>query len=201
MRACCLIPALLLNACVVMTPSPALKALELATLTVSNASVLLPGGPDSPVIHAYERFDGACIELNRAVALADFVPALQAELEKNGVRSRVYETVLPETCRHSIHYMAQLEWGKALFSSEYQPYMSAARVELRQQGRVLAAASYRLGMMGLDKWASTREKLAPSVKAIANGLSEPHQTSSSRPSAPSAGSVQTAFSNQQKEKP
>lgn len=162
--------ALSLNACVVMTPSPALKVLELATLTVSNASALVSNEAESPLRMGHERFDGVCIELKRSVALADFVPALQAELDKHGVSSRVYDGALPVFCRHSVHYIAQLEWGRRFFESEFQPYLSAARLELRQQGKVLAASSYRLGALGLDKWGSTRDKLAPSVRVLVSGL-------------------------------
>jgi hypothetical protein len=163
---------LFLEGCLVMTPSPAMKVLELASLSVNHASALVASGPDNPVVMPYERQDGVCIELDQTAAVSDFVPALQAELAKNGINSRVYDAVLPPYCSYAIHYVLQLEWDRRLFQSEYQPYLSSARIELRQQGRILAASSYRLGMLGLDKWSSTRDKLAASVKLIAASIGD-----------------------------
>jgi len=163
---------LCLSGCVVMTPSAELKALELVSVAVTNASTLAPSTAENSVIHPYERFDGACIELNPVSNVADFVPAMQIELAKHGVSSRVYASNLPETCRYSIHYVAQVEWGKHWFSPDYKSYMSGARIELRSYGKVLAAASYKPSLLGYDKWASTQDKIAPAVRVIAYGVAD-----------------------------
>ncbi|MDP5240358.1 hypothetical protein Q9Q94_12515 [Uliginosibacterium sp. 31-16] len=156
----------------IMTPSAELKALELVSIVVTNAAVTAPSAPGNAVVHPYERFDGACIELNPSSNVADFVPAVQVELARHGVSSRVYGANFPETCRYSIHYVTQLEWGRHWFSPEYVAYMSAARIELREHGQVLAAASYKPSILGYDKWASTQEKIAPAVRVVAYGVAE-----------------------------
>jgi hypothetical protein len=161
-----------------MTPSASLTALEMASVAVTNAATLTPSGPANAVVHSYERFNGACIELNRASGVSDFVPALQAEFMKNGVDSRVYETALPSSCRFSIHYTTQIEWGRRLFSGDYSPYMSSARIELRDNGRLLAASSYKPAMLGYDRWATTQEKIAPSVRVLAYGVADGKQVPS-----------------------
>lgn len=170
--------AVMSGGCVVMTPSASLTALEMASVAVTNAATLTPSGPANAVVHSYERFNGACIELNRASGVSDFVPALQAEFMKNGVDSRVYETALPSSCRFSIHYTTQIEWGRRLFSGDYSPYMSSARIELRDNGRLLAASSYKPAMLGYDRWATTQEKIAPSVRVLAYGVADGKQVPS-----------------------
>ena len=58
------------------------------------------------------------------------------------------------------------------FSPDYTAYMSSARLELRGQGKVLAAASYKKSLLGYDKWASTQDKIAPAVRVIAYGVAD-----------------------------
>lgn len=158
--------ALALGGCVVMTPSASLTALEMASVAVTHAASLSSSSPANAVQHPHDAFSGACIELNRVASVADFVPALQAELVKNGVESRVYGETMPSSCRFTIHYNASIEWGKRMFEDDFSPYMSAARLELREYGKILASSSYKPTLLGTDKWSSTADKLAPSVRVI-----------------------------------
>ncbi|MDQ7989123.1 MAG: hypothetical protein REI09_05750 [Candidatus Dactylopiibacterium sp.] len=165
---CCALP-LLAGGCVVMTPSPVLSAVELASTAATHAASLAPSSPANAVTHGYDRFPAVCIEFNRALAIADFVPALQAELVAQKVESRVYETVMPGECRYSLHYSGDVRWGRRLFSDAYAPYLAGANLELRDGGRLLASASYTPSLLGQDRWASTRSKLAPAVRVMVHG--------------------------------
>jgi len=158
---------LMLSGCVIMTPSPAMEALELiGALTVKTVS-LGPYKPDHEVTHAHNKIQNVCIEFNAESAVADFVPSLQAILAKSSVDSRVYRFgEIPSGCRHSLHYTAYQRWEKQLLGSEYTPYLIAAQLILRENGKVVASAGYELGVLGLDVRASTRRKIAPAVTAI-----------------------------------
>ncbi|KAF7600277.1 MAG: cell division protein FtsI [Candidatus Dactylopiibacterium carminicum] len=171
-----------LGGCII-TPSPELVALQLAGTAVTTVASVAPDSPDTPIVHTYERPRMVCIEYNPVVSVEDFVPSLQAEFSRFGVETRVYEGGMPESCRYTLHYVAQREWNRSTFGSDYSSYMSSARLELRLRGSMLAAASYRPGMLGYDKWASTRSKLSPSVRVLVYGNAEgkPPVTSSSTP--------------------
>ena len=163
----CLV-AIASSGCVVMTPSVSMTALEMASITATNAASIAPATPADSVVHAYERLSSVCIQLNRDAAVADFVPALQAEFAKNGVESHVYD-VVPAECHYAVYYTARVAWDQRLFASEYTAYMSSARIELRENGRILAASSYQPSVLNYDKWSSTRDKLAPSVRVLVFG--------------------------------
>lgn len=163
----CLV-ALATSGCVVMTPSVSMTALEMASITATNAASIAPATPADSVVHAYDRLTSVCIQMNRDAAVADFVPALQAEFAKNGVDSHVYD-IAPAECRYTVFYMARVGWDQRMFTSEYTPYMSSARIELRENGRILAASSYQPSVLNYDKWSSTRDKLAPSVRVLVFG--------------------------------
>lgn len=152
-----------------MTPSVSMTALELASITATNAASIAPSKPADPVVHQYDRFNIVCIQINHESSVSDFVPALQAELARNGVESRVYE-VLPPDCRYSIEYRTQLQWDQRLFSSDYSPYMSSAYLELRENGRLMASSNYEPSVLNYDKWSSTRDKIAPSVRVLVYGV-------------------------------
>lgn len=170
MRFLCFLLVLLCGGCVILTPSASMTALEMASLVATNAAAISPSGPANAVVHPYERLRKACIELNPSVPMPDLVPGLQAELTRYGVESRVYENALPEGCRYSIHYTASVEWGQRLFSSKYVPYLTDARLELRERGRVLAASSYKPSLLGYDRWSASRDKIAPSVRVLVQGV-------------------------------
>ncbi len=157
------------SGCVVMTPSVSMTALEMASITATNAASIAPATPsDAVVVHTYDHPSSVCIQLNRDAAVADFVPALQAEFARNGVESHVYD-IVPSECPYSVHYTARVAWDRRVFSSQYIPYMSSARIELREYGRILAVSSYQPSVLNYDKWSSTRDKLAPSVRVLVFG--------------------------------
>lgn len=167
-----LLTTLMATGCVVMTPSVPLTILQATSLVVSNAGALIPAAPGDAVVHPpYGKLKSVCIEINRDVSVADFVPALQAELALNGVDSQVYNLV-PMTCHFAVYYTANVAWDQRIFSSDYMVYMTTSRIELRENGRVLAAASYQPSALNTSKWASTRDKIAPSVRVLVYGTSD-----------------------------
>lgn len=170
-----------------MTPSASVTALEMASVAVTHAVSLTSSSPAHTVQHPHDAFQGACIELNRASGMADFVPALQSELSKSGVESRVYGDAMPASCRFTIHYSSSIAWGKRMFEDDFSPYMSEARLELRENGKILAASSYRPSVLGTDKWSATADKLAPAVRALVRAAAPAQQAAKPAPvAAPAA---------------
>jgi hypothetical protein len=104
------------------------------------------------------------------VALSDFVPGLQGELQKHGVQSRVYDAGTQAlACPVTLSYVGYVKWDTKVFTDAYTPYLTYAALTLRRDGRVLGTAQYRLGSFGQDKWASAGDKLAPLVDALFPG--------------------------------
>jgi len=160
--------AALLPGCMVMTPSPAVEAAQLLGSAVVNLAAVTPAGAKDAIVHPHEPLQRICIELNPAVALADFVPAVQSELREHGIDSRLYDTGMqPADCPAVLHYTAFLDWDRRALDQQYSMYMSYASLTLRSySGTVLASASYEVGPVGLDKWSSTRSKLSATVRAL-----------------------------------
>jgi hypothetical protein len=162
-----------LGACSVFSPMP---AWELVKATGSAGSAALAYGPSEAsqtVHHGDAPVSSLCIEYNRDAPAADLVPALQAELREHRVESRVYEAgTLPPRCEVWLRYVAAIQWGTPPLASGYRAYLSSAALSLhRANGRLMASSSYELDdRFGIGKWASTRSKLAPVVKALITGF-------------------------------
>lgn len=128
-------------------------------------------GPPTQVLR-HEPLDLAqlCIEFNPYTPTSDFVPALQTALQRNGVRSRVYEPgTSPQLCPIWLQYTAQLDWDTRALSSERLAYLSLVEITLRNtSGRVMATGQYRYepGRLRDGKWASTPDKLDALVTAL-----------------------------------
>jgi len=147
--------------------STVMDAASLVGSGVNAVGSLLPSKPNNSLVFDHDKIKEICIELNRSVAISDFVPSLQAELQQRGVLSRVYETgTQPTNCPLTIGYNAFIQWDVKAFSSNYSPYMTFASLTLRREGRVVGSAQYRIGSFGQDKWGSTSSKLAPLVEAL-----------------------------------
>lgn len=156
-----------LPGCVVMPPSPIIGAVNLVGSAISGISSLTPDAPQSPVVFAHAPIKEICIEWNGAVALSDFVPSLQSELQRHGVPSRVYDAgTQPGSCPMTLAYSAFVKWDTKAFSSAYSPYLTFASVTLRKDGRVVASGTYTMGAIAQDKWSSTGSKLGPVVDAL-----------------------------------
>ncbi|BAK78344.1 hypothetical protein NH8B_3595 [Pseudogulbenkiania sp. NH8B] len=161
---------LALPGCVVMQPDPTLEAIKLISVAITGVASMTPGPTQNTILHPHAPVKNLCIEWNRGVALPDFVPALQSELQRHSIESRVYEAGMqPSGCGAELAYTAFLQWEKRSFGDDYAPYLSYAALTLRQNGTVLASANYEMGVMGYDKWTPTRKKLAPLVDAVLAG--------------------------------
>ena len=172
------LPLLPLAGCSVMAPAP---VWELAKAGAGLASMAIAAAP-SRASQTHRQFNGAldavCIRFDPDTPVADIVPALQAELRRHRVESRVYDRAMPaETCATWLQYAAQIDWDQPPFHGEFKPFLRHAALSLRSaRGEVLSTSQYLLdGGFSQGKWTSTREKLAPVVTALLTGIdgSEP----------------------------
>lgn len=156
-----------LSGCSIMPPGPVIEAVNLIGSTVSGLSSMTPSMPQNPVVFDHAPIKEICIEWNGAVALSDFVPSLQGELQRHGVPSRVYDAgTQPGNCPMTLVYSGFVKWDMKSFSDAYMPYLTYATVTLRKDGRIVGSASYRVGTIAQDKWSSTGSKLGPVVDAL-----------------------------------
>jgi hypothetical protein len=133
-----------------------------------------PGGAEAVVHHGDPVPRRVCIVFNPDLPLQDFLPALQAELREHRVASRVFDSVAPRPdCDAWLRYSAQADWAAPPLTDTPRAYLRQAALHLhRPDGRFMATASYELSpYFGLTRWASTRRKLAPSVKTLLTGFS------------------------------
>ncbi len=159
--------------CALVSPAP---TLELLKATGTAASYMLSRGPTAAtqtIYHAHPVPRSLCIEINRESPTGDVVPALQAELQRHGIDSRVYDSgTPPAACPVWLRYTAFIEWDVPPFGNEYRAYLSRAALTLHTaEGRVLASSAYEpTSVYEIGRWSTTREKLAPVVTAIVTGV-------------------------------
>ncbi|MBO9537730.1 cell division protein FtsI [Herbaspirillum sp.] len=159
-----------LPGCVVTSTSALVDAASLVGYAASGVKSIAPNAPANPIVYSKEAIREVCIEWNGAVALSDFVPGLQGELQKHGVQSRVYDAgTQAVACPVTLTYTGYVKWDTKAFAAAYTPYLTFASLTLRRDGRVLGSAQYRIGAFGQDKWASVGEKLGPLVDALLPG--------------------------------
>ena len=127
--------------------------------------------PVNTVHHGDAPVKDVCVEYNRDMPLDELVPALQAELRTQGVQSRVYDAgTAPRACTYWLRYVGSVEWGTPPLGQEARPYLSAAALSLHNaDGRLLSSSAYVSETSGA-RWASTRKKIAPVVKALITGF-------------------------------
>lgn len=165
-----------LTGCSVFSPLP---TIELIKASASAATVAIGQGPNkasNTVFQGNALPRRVCIEYNRSLAMPDFVPALMAELKMHEVSSRVFDVgVRPgdDECPAWLHYQGLQQWDKPPLSDQMRPYLAQASLSLHDAGgRLMSASSYQSedAVMGLGKWGSTRNKLAPVVTALLTGF-------------------------------
>ncbi len=142
------------------------KAGGLAALTAAQSP-----RPVNTVHHGDAPVKAVCVEYNREMPLDELVPALQAELKTQGVDSRVYDAgTAPRACSYWLRYAGSIAWGIPPLGQEHRSYLSAAALSLhRADGRLMASSAY-VGDSTATRWASTRKKIAPVVKALITGF-------------------------------
>lgn len=163
-----------LSACSVVSPLPSWELLKAAGSAAGMAlATQAPAKASQTVHHGDPPVDEVCIEFNPDAQATDLVPALQAELRVQRVRSRVYENGAAQPlCRYWLRYLVSLQWDQPPLSSSYRSYVSALSLSLhRSDGQLVASSSYMLDdTLGIGRWASTRAKLAPVVRALITGF-------------------------------
>ena len=171
--ACLPVSCMLQTGCSIVTPLP---LWELTKTTGMVAAAAIPyGGSEASntVYHLHAPFRNLCIEFNPDSAVTDVVPALQIELRKHRIESRVYEPgTTTDECGIWLRYVASIVWDVPPLSGTYKPYVNTAALTLQAtNGAVLSSSQYELGSaFGMGKWASTQSKLAPVVTALLTGF-------------------------------
>ena len=156
-----------LSACSLVTVSPVLQAAGLMGSAVSSMASMVPNTPQNTIVFAHAPLKEVCIEWNGGVALSDFIPSLQTELQRHGVTSRVYDAgTQPGNCPVTLAYSAAVKWDTRVFGDEFFPYLTFASITLRKDGRVLGSGQYRSNNVTQDKWATTASKLGPVVDSL-----------------------------------
>ena len=149
---------------------------ELAKATgvvASSAVAFAPSKASNTVYHLHPAVESVCIEFNPQTQVADVVPALQIELKRHRIESRVYESGTPlDRCPVWLMYSAFVEWDTPPMGEGFKAYMSNARLTLRTtEGAVLSSSNYELDSTFFrGRWASTRSKLEPVVTALVTGF-------------------------------
>jgi hypothetical protein len=168
--ACGLIACSALSGCTLLSPVPLLELAKASGTAVSSA--IANGGPSSAtntVIHDHAPIRYVCIEYNPASQVPDIVPAIQIELKKAGIESRVYDLNAPRyTCSTWLKYLAYQEWGTTPVSGDFATFVSSITISLfTDGGHLIATSSYeKPGAFGVGKWSSTRSKVAPVITAL-----------------------------------
>jgi len=169
---------LTLTACSILSPAPTWELVKATGSATSLAIGRSPSRATNTVHYGDAPVKRLCIEFNRNAPLPDLVPALQAELRGIGVASRVYEAganlgSTSDDCEVWLRYAATVDWDTPPFGEVARPYLSAASMSLqRSGGALLASSGYRVddAGFGASKWATTRTKLAPVVRALIQGF-------------------------------
>ena len=169
----CVRPALLalaasLGGCTALGPMATWEVLKWGG---SAAIAQQDAKPVNTVHHGDAPVKEVCVEYNRDLPLDELVPALQAELKTQGVESRVYDAGSgPRACLYWLRYAGSIEWGTPPLGQEQRAYLSSAALSLRRaDGRLLSSSAYVSDTSGA-RWASTRKKIAPVVKALITGF-------------------------------
>lgn len=160
-----------LGGCTVFSSAPLWEVAKVAGMAASNS--LGQSKAINTIYQPHEPVRQVCIEFNRDSQVADFIPALQAELNAREVQSRVYEPgVVLDSCAVWLRYQAYMQWAQPPLSEKYKSYMTAATITLQSSdGRIYASSSYETNdNFGVAKWTSTRSKIAPVVAAVMTGI-------------------------------
>lgn len=162
-----------LAGCSVFSPVPAWELIKATGSVGSSALAYGSSSASNTIHHGDAAVTALCIEYNRDAPTPDLIPALQAELRELRINSRVYEpNTIQQDCKVWLRYVAAIQYGTPPMASSYKAYISAVSLSLhRADGRLMASSSYELDdNWGRGRWASTRSKLAPVVKALITGF-------------------------------
>ena len=101
-----------------------------------------------------------CIERNPKVAVSDFLDAVEHELAKRGIDSRVYLGTKPKDCQFNMEYTAFRGW-------DIKPFMDRAIIKVRKNNKIIGSATFNQSNgFGFSKFDSTSKKLGPVFKKL-----------------------------------
>nr|WP_295085808.1 cell division protein FtsI [uncultured Roseateles sp.] len=161
--------------CSIFSPIPLWELTKAAGVAAGQVVPYGTTKASNTVYHGRAEFRSLCIEFNPNVGVPDVVPALQRELQKHHIESRLYmQGTLLDECVVWLRYTALIAWDVPPIGSAYQPYITTAALTLQSsKGAVLSSSNYQQETtLGMGKWASTQQKLAPVVAALLSGLEE-----------------------------
>jgi len=163
-----------LGGCSILSPIPLLEFAK-GTANVTGVAVQSGSGKATDTVyHLHSTVKTVCIEYNPTAPVADVVPALQLELRKHAIESRVYQaSAWNQNCPVWLRYTAYMDWGTQPYNDELRPYVNNISLTLQnERGQVLSTSNYRFdgGGFNSSKWASTRDKLGPVVTALVTGF-------------------------------
>lgn len=163
--------SLLQSGCAVFSAEPIWELAKAGgALVQGSLTEVGPSQASNTVVYPHASFSQLCVEYNRTSQAADLLPALIAELQAQHVEGRVYEAgTRNDQCPVWLRYTATIQWAVPPTGSDYRPYLDRATLVLNAaDGSVLATSSFVLddGLLSMGRWASTRDKLAPAVKAL-----------------------------------
>ncbi|WP_326535281.1 cell division protein FtsI [Pseudorhodoferax sp.] len=170
--ACASAGAALLGGCSIISPWPAWEIVKGAGAVASLALERADSQASNTVAYPHAPTPELCIAFNPQAEVVDIVPALQLSLRRHRVDSRVYDDLQQVPgCKVWLHYAAWIDWDTPPLTPSPRPYISAASLTLRtSEGQVLSSSHYVMSDgMRTDKWATTRDKLAPVVTALVTG--------------------------------
>lgn len=170
--------ALAVGAAVVLlggcTALPALQVLSLASTATALSLRYADTSSSSDTVHSGAAAPKeVCIEFNPTIAAADLVPALQNELQRNGVKSRVFaKDAVDLRCQAWLRYAGEVRWDVPPIGNEFRPYLVNLSLAMYSaEGRLLSSSRYRMGSdLALVKWAPTQSKVSPVVHSLITGF-------------------------------
>lgn len=159
--------------CSVLSPTPTLELVKAAgaaaTLAVSRAG---PVTASSTAFHLPAGLSALCIEFNPQVPLPDLVNALQVELRRHDVATRVFDVHSPPAaCPHWLRYRAGVAWDTRPTDRRLEMYLESLDLVVQdERGRVLSHSSLDpVDSWYTGKWTTTRTKVAPVIRSLLEG--------------------------------
>jgi hypothetical protein len=113
------------------------------------------------------KLDQVCIERNPTVEVTDMLDAIEANLNRHGIKTRVFD-VSPAPCQYRLTYDASRRWDISAFLSD-------AQISILQDRELIGRAEYQLpaGIFGggganPNKWRGTAFKIDPVMDQMLN---------------------------------
>lgn len=175
LTALCLATCTLQTGCALITVEPLWELTKAGAAVASSSATFVAPSASNTLYKLRTPLDNVCIEFNPQTQVPDLVPALQAELQKHGIDSKVYDTApAARLCNTWLEYTAHFEWGRPPFSGDFRPYVTSVQLALRSKdGELISSSQFQLGtFLSQGQWTSTRTKVSPVVTALVTGYQD-----------------------------